>query len=268
MKRLKTWLALMTAAVLCVSCAFAAETVTIDDLLDDMLSAFTTPSAKATEQIDRDVEALDDPVLTAVAESWKTYYLNKELTVPLTEDTVFTRNTRVWAKTVKTDNIKIRLDVARYGSGKSKSIPEVLQVLPGQPVGTLPRPSWTGNGSEYREFLGWFEEDGTPVTAESTFAAETTIYAKWAEGYKITFADKDQPSFKAAYTGTDGKLDDLPDARRLVRGYPALGWYTAAGERVTADTVFTADTELTARWGFRILFHTERRAMPPKRSGT
>ena len=81
MKRLKTWLALMTAAVLCVSCAFAAETVTIDDLLDDMLSAFTTPSAKATEQIDRDVEALDDPVLTAVAESWKTYYLNKELTI-------------------------------------------------------------------------------------------------------------------------------------------------------------------------------------------
>ena len=81
MKRLKTCLALITAAALCVSCAVAAETVTVNDLLDDMLSAFATPSAKATEQIDRDVEALDDPVLAAVAKSWKYYYLNKDLTI-------------------------------------------------------------------------------------------------------------------------------------------------------------------------------------------
>ena len=37
----------------------SAEEVTVNDLLDDMLSAFKVPSAKAVERIDRDVEALD-----------------------------------------------------------------------------------------------------------------------------------------------------------------------------------------------------------------
>lgn len=187
------------------------------------------------------------------------WYLDKNLTVPLTAETVFTRNAKVWAKTVKGgDNIKIRLNVQQYGSGKSKTVPEVLQVLPGEPVGTLPQPLWFGNGSERRPFLSWFTEDGTPVTADTVFTAETTIYAKWEEGHRVTFAKDADPAFRAAYTGADGKLKALPGIRKLVKGNPALGWYTADGEKVTSETVFSADTELTARWGYRILLYTEK----------
>ncbi len=81
MKRIRFFLSLALAAVLCVSCARASETITADDLLDDMLSAFAVPSKKAAERIDRDTEALDDPVLTAVAESWKHYYLDPDLKI-------------------------------------------------------------------------------------------------------------------------------------------------------------------------------------------
>ena len=44
----------------------------------------------------------------------------------------------------------------------------------------------------------------------------------------------------------DGKLTSLPTSTR--DGYDFLGWYTAGGDRVTTDTVFTADTTLYARW--------------------
>ncbi|MCR4934900.1 MAG: InlB B-repeat-containing protein [Oscillospiraceae bacterium] len=50
----------------------------------------------------------------------------------------------------------------------------------------------------------------------------------------------------AALTQPDGRLRSLPDPVR--EGYVFDGWYTAAGERVDADRVFTADTALRARW--------------------
>ena len=186
------------------------------------------------------------------------WYLDRNCTEPLTEDTVFTKNTKVWARTEKTGSVKVRLDVKKYGSGRSRSVPEVLLALPGQPVGTLPQPEWTGDGSERRTFLGWFDENDNPVTAASAFTEETTIYAKWAEGYRITFAGSGDPAFRAAYTDGSGRLAEIPAARKQVRGNPALGWYTAEGEPVTAETVFGADTEVVPKWGYRILFHTEK----------
>ena len=50
----------------------------------------------------------------------------------------------------------------------------------------------------------------------------------------------------ASQTTVDGKLTSLPTSTR--DGYNFLGWYTAGGDRVTTDTVFTADTTLYARW--------------------
>ena len=81
MKRLRKLLVLVLAAALGAPYPGSAEEVTVNDLLDDMLSAFKVPSAKAVERIDRDVEALDNPVLASVAESWKYHYLNTDLQI-------------------------------------------------------------------------------------------------------------------------------------------------------------------------------------------
>ena len=81
MKRTVRFLAVVLAALLLTSCAATSENVTINDLLNDMLMAFSAPSAMATARIDSDAEALDDPVLREIAESWKRYYLDPNLEI-------------------------------------------------------------------------------------------------------------------------------------------------------------------------------------------
>ena len=67
------------------------------------------------------------------------------------------------------------------------------------------------------------------------------------ETYTITFdANGGKVNVPTAETGTDGKLSTLPDATR--DGYEFGGWYTAAGEKVTLETVFNADATVTAKW--------------------
>ena len=65
------------------------------------------------------------------------------------------------------------------------------------------------------------------------------------EEFTITF-DAAGGTTPASQTTVDGKLTSLPTSTR--DGYNFLGWYTAGGDRVTTDTVFTADTTLYARW--------------------
>ena len=64
------------------------------------------------------------------------------------------------------------------------------------------------------------------------------------EEFTITF-DAAGGTTPASQTTVDGKLTSLPTSTR--DGYDFLGWYTAGGDRVTTDTVFTADTTLYAR---------------------
>lgn len=66
--------------------------------------------------------------------------------------------------------------------------------------------------------------------------------------YQITF-DANGGSIKTEMTKTaEGKLMSLPAPTRS--GYRFAGWFTEieGGERVTTDTVFTADTTIYARW--------------------
>ena len=65
------------------------------------------------------------------------------------------------------------------------------------------------------------------------------------EEFTITF-DAAGGTTPASQTTVDGKLTSLPTSTR--DGYDFLGWYTAGGDWVTTDTVFTADTTLYARW--------------------
>jgi len=191
-----------------------------------------------------------------VFEDW---YLDKMRAVPLTADTVFTKDTRVWAKVRKVRTVRVKLDLRKNGAFLARVSPETLQTKEDGTLGVLPVPVWSGTGIERRAFAGWFTGNGEPVTKDTVFTENTTIYAKWAEGYKITFAVTGQPEFRAAWTDGEGKLAALPAIGRTVNGNPALGWYTADGQKVTEDTVFTADTELKPKWGATVKFYMENR---------
>ena len=186
------------------------------------------------------------------------WYTDKKLTQPLTADTVFKRDIRVWAKTEKVPGVRVTLDPVKYGCFRSSVKPEVILAQADGTIGPLPQASWFSNGLERREFLGWFDEQDRPVTAETVFTENTTIYARWKEGTRISFASNAKPAFRAAYTDEEGKLAELPAIRQLQRKNPPLGWYTKDGQKVTGDTVFTEETELTARWGATVTCFTER----------
>lgn len=93
----------------------------------------------------------------------------------------------------------------------------------------------TGSGSE--------EYDQTSNDGYKWFKATDVVT------YTINFnANGGSVTTASDTTGTDGKLAGLPTPTRS--SYNFNGWYTAAsgGTKVTADTVFTADTEIFAQW--------------------
>ena len=185
------------------------------------------------------------------------WYTDKNRAVPLTGDTVFRKDARVWAKVEQYNGIRVHLDLRRYGQYDCRVSPDVLPVREDGTLDVLPVPVWSGKGLERRTFLGWFTEDDRPVTKETVLTEDATIYAKWVEGYRISFASLGQPEYRAAWTDEGGKLAELPAIGRAYSGNPALGWYTPDGEKVTEDTVFTADTELVPKWGAVVRFYTE-----------
>ena len=81
MKKIKAATLILLAAMMLCAGALAGGSVTVETLLEDMLAAFAEPSPGTRERMDRDAEALDDPVLREVAESWKRLYLDPKLQI-------------------------------------------------------------------------------------------------------------------------------------------------------------------------------------------
>ena len=122
-------------------------------------------------------------------------------------------------------------------------------VYMGQQYGTLPTPE-----RQYFAFKGWYTaaEGGTQITAETMVNTKVnqTLYAHWeaitatilfnAEGGNVS------PSTKLVYIGE--KVGALPTPTRDY--YTFVGWYTALGEKFTADSVLTqAETKyIYAKW--------------------
>ncbi|MCL2019137.1 MAG: InlB B-repeat-containing protein [Oscillospiraceae bacterium] len=110
-------------------------------------------------------------------------------------------------------------------------------------------------------FLGWFSAatGGTEVTAVTIFTTNTTIFAQWAGIYTVSFNVNGGTALNpsSAQTMTDGRLASLPVPTRV--GYTFIGWFSAAtgGTEVTANTVFSANTTIFARWtdGHTITFN-------------
>lgn len=108
-----------------------------------------------------------------------------------------------------------------------------------------------------------YSENKTGFISGGTFTSNPSDYM--AQGYKtyqangtykvvskdsiiITFDSKGGSSVAPVATNAAGKLTTLPVP--TLSGYVFSGWYTEDGVQVTADTVFTADTTVTAQWTY------------------
>ncbi|MCL2020214.1 MAG: InlB B-repeat-containing protein [Oscillospiraceae bacterium] len=116
-------------------------------------------------------------------------------------------------------------------------------------LASLPTPTRTGYN-----FVGWFNTaavtGGTEIKTDTVYAVNTTIYARWAVGYTITFnvngGNALTPS--TAATAANGRLASLPTPTRT--GHTFMGWYTTetGGTEVTVNMTFTQNSTIYARW--------------------
>ena len=112
----------------------------------------------------------------------------------------------------------------------------------------LPIPTKTGY-----TFDGWYEDPdftGNPVADIPTNNTENlNFYAKWtANTYTVTFDANGGSVDPTSAVTVAGKLTSLPTP--TYDGYTFLGWYTQkdSGNKVTTETVFTADSTIYAHW--------------------
>lgn len=119
---------------------------------------------------------------------------------------------------------------------------------------TLPTPVYDDH-----TFKGWYLADKTtPVTAETEFTQNTTIYAQWeanpeepevATEFTITFVYADNTT-KTETFKTEGTLTSFP-ANPSYTDHKFLGWFTTVNGgsvKVEADYKFTGDTLVLAQW--------------------
>lgn len=119
------------------------------------------------------------------------------------------------------------------------------------PDGSMPDdPVWEGH-----TFNGWYTSatGGTKINRRTVFTQDTTVYAHWdgsngetpSGEYTITFDADGGSVTPTSATTVNGKLQILPTPTKS--GYTFDGWYNGTSA-VTVDTVYTADTTLTAHW--------------------
>ncbi|MDR2578969.1 MAG: InlB B-repeat-containing protein [Chitinispirillales bacterium] len=137
-------------------------------------------------------------------------------------------------------------------------------------LASLPVPTRIGYS-----FDGWFTmaTDGTEVTTNTVFSANTTIFARWTLAtYTITFnANGGMVTTTTGTTGTNWTLTSLPTPTRT--GYTFDGWFTAeiGGTVVTTSTVFDTDTVIYARWTlnrYRVTFDASGGTVDPEFDST
>ena len=133
-----------------------------------------------------------------------------------------------------------------------------VSAFSGYPVGTLPAAA-----REYWTFKGWYTASvgGTLVGTDTSFTADTTLYAHW-EGlpYTVTF-NKDGTVIETRTGKVGEKLGALPSPTK--DNYTFRGWFTAleGGTEVTQDYIqyTTADLTVYAVWTnnpYTVYFHS------------
>ena len=162
----------------------------------------------------------------------------------ITLDKVYTADTTIYARWSLANVVTFDLNY----DGQ----PETKDTAPayGGKLSTLPTPV-----RDNYDFLGWFTEaeDGEAVKLADVYTADTTIYARWAEGKVVSFSLNydDATGTVDSLTTTNGKLAKLP-ADPIREGYDFGGWYTVdtatGGSKLYTSTNITANVTYYARW--------------------
>ena len=123
-------------------------------------------------------------------------------------------------------------------------------VIYGSTYGALPVPTRSGYN-----FVGWYTAKTGGKLVESTTKVYTTVdytlYARWTDGFTITFnAYGGTCSIASKKVAKGSAYGELPTPVRT--GYSFVGWYTSptAGKQVVSTTICyaTASYTLYARW--------------------
>lgn len=182
-------------------------------------------------------------------------------------DTVFTDSVTVYAKWTSNDggeeepvgvfDIKFDPNGGELAAGESGTI----ATLNGRLTAALPKVA-TRDGFE---FVGWNDkQDGTgaPVTVNYLFTETKTVYAKWESTgteepsgvYTVTFNPNGGALAAGAVssmTTTNGKLTGALPEVETRDGFTFGGWNLksdGSGDTVGTSTVFSAHTEVYAKW--------------------
>ena len=187
------------------------------------------------------------PTATFTGHVFDGWYTQSSGGTRVTTDTVFTKDTTVYAHWTQSG---YTISISTVSGGQLTA--DRSSATAGTVVHVTATP---GNGYQLDK-ITWTPEGGsaTDITTSRSFtmpAANVTVNATFRSvpTYTVSFnANGGSVGTSSSKTDTSGRLSSLPAATRT--NYVFNGWYTqsSGGTRVTNDTVFTKDTTVYAHW--------------------
>ena len=117
---------------------------------------------------------------------------------------------------------------------------EVKEVLAGQAIGTLPETPANEN-----ELLGWFDQDGNQVTAETVITKDLTVTPVFSEPHTVTFTVDGEVYETYENVAYNTAIGELPVAPKKA-GYDFVKWVYGDNEEFTAETQVVSNLTITA----------------------
>ena len=215
----------------------------------DPVSGIVTPTTAITSE---DGKLTILPLPTRGGYTFDGWYTAADGGEKITAETVFTADATVYAHWTGNVTPPATYTITFNPNGGAGSMSPAT-VKEGDTF-TLPACAFTAPAG--KEFKAW-QINGKEYApgASYLFTSDTAVTAVWKDipvvpvTHTVTFDPSGGTVTPAtAATGKDGKLTALPTPVR--EGHTFDGWYTAAdgGEKVTVETVFTADATVYAHW--------------------
>ena len=131
--------------------------------------------------------------------------------------------------------------VSQYSYEVTFTDVETREVLVGSTISALPAAPASEN-----EFIGWFDQDGNEVTAETVVTKKLTVTAKYLVMYDVSFI-ADGETIATITKEENTRIGVLPTAPDKA-SYVFNGWFDQGGNKVTAETVVTKNMTVTAQY--------------------
>jgi len=176
----------------------------------------------------------------------------------VTASTVFSDASTIYARWTPIYNVT-------FNAGGGTVSPSMSKTGAGGKLASLPKPIKANHS-----FDGWFKADETPVTLETEFDANTTVYAQWTPVYIVTLDANGGTGIPAFDTTSSGGKLVLRTPTKA--GHALVGWFTAltGGDEITASTEFTSDATIYAQWvpAYTVTFDARGGTVDPESSKT